>query len=100
MAAEGGDYHAQYNLALLLEKGKCIKQDLKRALYWYEKAASSGLVEAQFNLGYMHHMGIGTKQRFSEAMKWYLSAADNGDNDAKFNLEQIRIFLKEKAHRT
>ena len=45
-------------------------------------------------------MGIGTKQSFSEAMKWYLSAADNGDNDAKFNLEQIRIFLKEKAHRT
>ncbi|GBB83531.1 hypothetical protein RclHR1_10230001 [Rhizophagus clarus] len=49
-AANLGNDCAQYNLALIYEKGKEIKKDMAKAIYWYEKSAEQGHESAQENL--------------------------------------------------
>ncbi|RIA82378.1 hypothetical protein C1645_835445 [Glomus cerebriforme] len=46
-AANLGDSIAQYNLALMYEKGDEIKKDKNQAIYWYEKSAEQGDKYAQ-----------------------------------------------------
>ncbi len=48
--AEEGDIDAQVDLALKIEKGEGVRQDLKEAAKWYRKAAEQGSVDAQEKL--------------------------------------------------
>ncbi|MGH9421535.1 MAG: hypothetical protein ACRD3J_16275, partial [Thermoanaerobaculia bacterium] len=47
-AALQGNPTAQYNLALMYDKGQGVPRDYKEAAAWYSKAAAHGLGEAQF----------------------------------------------------
>src|SRR6267142_5740713 len=58
-AASRGDAIAQYNLALMYDKGQGVSQSYKEALSWYAKAAAQGLAQAQFNLGALYDDGQG-----------------------------------------
>ncbi|GET03252.1 kinase-like domain-containing protein [Rhizophagus clarus] len=51
-AANLGDKVAQYNLALMYEKGDVdgITKDIDRAIHWYEKSARQGYEKAKNNL--------------------------------------------------
>ena len=84
--AEEGIAEAQYNLAVLYERGDGIPKDDAKAFELYRRAAAQKFAEAKFNLGVMHHMGWGTPQNHAEAAKWYRLAAGHGIPDAKFNL--------------
>lgn len=42
VAAEHGDKNAQYELAMILQKGEVIEKDLKEAARWHRKASEQG----------------------------------------------------------
>jgi len=67
--AENGDTIAQYNLGNMYDNGEGVTTDMKKAVFWYKKAAKQGDSYAQFKL-----------------IQWYKKAAKQGDSDAQFNL--------------
>ena len=42
LAAEQGDWDAQYNLASMYEEGLYVEKDLEKAKHWYLCAANQG----------------------------------------------------------
>ena len=57
-AAEQSDVDAQFNLAILYEKGLGVPQDSEEATNWYRLAAEQGDVDAQFNLAILYEEGL------------------------------------------
>ena len=45
----------------MLEYGRGVRQNVKKAFNWYKKAAEQGFVEAQYTLGRMYERGAGIK---------------------------------------
>jgi TPR repeat protein len=45
-AAELGHPNAQYNLGVFFERGIATDPDVEKAIFWYERAASTGLPQA------------------------------------------------------
>lgn len=84
--AEQGNEDAQFNLGVMYDDGRGVKQDGFEAVKWYRKAAEQGYEKAQFNLGNMYHYGRGVKQDDVEAVKWYRKAAEQGHAKAQFIL--------------
>ena len=87
--AEEGDAEAQFNLALMYEKGDGIKQDKQKAFYWYKKAAEQGNAEAQYRLAVMHDKGDGIEQNRSLAQNYYQQACDGDFQEACNKLKQL-----------
>jgi TPR repeat protein len=85
-AAEQGNAKAQFNLAVMYDSGKGIRQDYAKAVKWYRKAAEQGNAKAQFNLAVMYQNGKGVWQDYAKAVKWYRKAAEQGNAKAQFNL--------------
>ena len=81
-----GEAEAQYNLGLMYQTGRGVKQDDAEAVRLYRRAADQGHTGAQNNLGWMYANGLGVKRDNAEAVKWYRSAADQGHDDAQVNL--------------
>ena len=84
--AEQGNASTQFNLGVMYEDGRGVKQDDVEAVKWFRQAAEQGDAKAQFNLGLMYDEGRGVKQDYFEAVKWYRQAAEQGDAKAQFNL--------------
>jgi len=87
--AEQGNAAAQYNLGLMYDQGKGVKQDRAEAARWYRRAAEQGILFAQYNLGALYDKGEGVKQNHMEAAEWYLRAAEQGHVDAQYSLGLI-----------
>lgn len=85
-AAGQGYAAAQYNLGLMYDQGRGVRQDDAQAVQWYRKAAEQGDAEAQFNLGVMHADGRGVRQDPVQAEQWYRKAAEQGYANAQYNL--------------
>ena len=81
--AKNGDSQAQCDLAFAYITGEEVKQDYKKAFYWYEKAANSGLREAQFRIGMLYYYWDGVAQDINKSVMWYTEAAKQGDMDAQ-----------------
>ena len=62
---------AQFNLALMFEKGLGGTQDDAQAVEWFRKAAKQGHAGAQHNLGDMYKQGRGDAQDDARAELWY-----------------------------
>jgi TPR repeat protein len=58
--------------------------DNKKAIYWFERAASHGALEALVSIGKMRLEGIGVEQSEGEAMKLFHRAAEQGDAEARY----------------
>jgi TPR repeat protein len=104
--AEHGEARAQYDLALLYDKGQGVPQNDKEAFYWYRKAAEQEDDRAQHNLGLMYANGQGVEQNYMEAYYWINLAAAQGNKHAldardylsdKMTAEQI-VAAKKLAH--
>lgn len=85
-AAEHGHIHDQIALGNAYLSGRGVPQDLKRAAYWYEKAAGAGDPLAQNEIGYFYKMGVGVTADSARAVHWFQLAASGGFVDAKVNL--------------
>jgi len=76
--AERGEAEAQYNLGIMYQFGKEVKQDQKLATYWYTKSAEQGHQFAQHFLGGMYLSGKGVPQNYKQAFYWYEKSAKQG----------------------
>ena len=84
--ATAGDVRAQYNLAVLYDRGFGVPQDFAEAAKWFLVAAEGGHLDAQADLGFVYERGRGVAQNHGEAAKWYHAAAGRGDVAAQANL--------------
>ena len=62
------------------------KEDLKKAIYWYKKAAEQGNADAQYRLGDCYYNGAGVEEDEQQAVYWYRKAAEQGNADAQHSL--------------
>jgi hypothetical protein len=60
--------------------------DVKKAMQYYEKAASLGSATAEVTLGTIFSKGLPGKVDYAQAIEWYKKAADHGDPDGEFAL--------------
>ena len=87
LRAEQGDAVAQYNLASSYATGKNAANDLKAALYWFEKSASAGLPNAQTSMGWAYMSGyLGLALDYKLALEWNLKAANQGFGEGSSNI--------------
>ncbi|MBH68570.1 MAG: hypothetical protein CMM58_09485 [Rhodospirillaceae bacterium] len=77
---------AQYNLAVLYEKGLGIEKNDIKALLWYHVAAENEHPKAQFNLAVFFLNGRGTAPNQEEAVRWFTRASSQGIDEATQNL--------------
>src|SRR5262245_7022591 len=77
-SAHEGQAYAQNQLGLVsaLVLGK--ETDIRRARYWFEKAARRGYAPAQVNLAVLYINGWGTAQNYGAALNWLTAAAKQG----------------------
>jgi TPR repeat protein len=80
--AQGGEPRAQYDLALMYDKGQGVPQSDADALFWYERAAQQGEPRAQYNLGLMHLNGQGVPPDIIKAYYWISLSASHGNAKA------------------
>ncbi len=80
---------AQFNLGNCYYSGKGVKKNLKKAVYWWEKAANGGYVMSQYYLASCYENGEGVERDISKAKYWYKKAAEKGDSEAKKALEKL-----------
>lgn len=84
--AYAGIAEAQHDLAAVYTAGSGVKQDYKRAAYWFQQAASAGVANAAYNLGVLNHQGLGMSKDITRALDWYRVAALQGHPEAQYNL--------------
>ena len=70
---------------MMMEQGRGCPVNLRKAFYWYEKAANQGDIEAQFNLGVYLTSGKGCDVDIVQAHMWFTLAARKGDSDSISN---------------
>ena len=90
-AAEAGNADAQFNMALMYERGIGVSKDEQESVVWYRKAAEQGNSNAQYNLAVMYENGRGTAVDYYQAHQWYRKAAVQGDGLAIGNLGMLYI---------
>ena len=83
-AAEQGNAQAQFNLGLMYDQGRGVRQNHAQAVQWYRKAAEQGDAEAQLNLGNIYANGRGVRQDYAQAVQWYRKAAEQGVAAAQY----------------
>jgi TPR repeat protein len=90
-SAEEGNADAQFNVALMYERGIGVAKNLEEAVVWYRKSALQGNSAAQFNLGVLYENGLGTTVDFAKANEWYRKASVQGDALAIGNLGMLYL---------
>ncbi|MFD2205561.1 tetratricopeptide repeat protein [Kiloniella antarctica] len=88
-----GYQEAQYQIALMYEKGEDAPHDEQIAFQWYEKAALRGFPQAQSALGLRYAIGNGVKQDFVQAYTWLSIANAYQDVEASELIEIIDFQL-------
>ncbi len=84
--AEQGQAAAQYNLGIMYEYGRGVRQNDVEAAKWYRKASVQGVSVAQYKLGIMYDNGWGVPPSDTEAVRWYSNAAEQGHPLAQHDL--------------
>jgi hypothetical protein len=86
--AENGDIKAQYMAALTFKYGeKGTPVSLRKAMYWYSKAAKQGHMESQYALGFI--MATSDKSSDEDRKKgkyWLEKASEQGHAEATYQL--------------
>ncbi len=82
--AEAGDVDSITQLARMYWSGQGVREDVKTAVDWYEKAAELGSLEAQMILGAANFGGVKIPQNYALAGKYLLLAANQKNNLAEF----------------
>jgi TPR repeat protein len=78
-----------YNTGVFYAEGLGVKQDYKKALYWFKKAADRGDDIAMFRLAIIYSDGLGIKSNLKESLDWLKRAVVAGNLDAKVLLAQV-----------
>jgi localization factor PodJL len=89
IAAKNGDTAAQFIVATRYFDGEGVAQDVTKAAYWYQKAASLGSAPAQYRLATLFERGRGVPSDAATALVWYQRAAEQGNLKAMHNAAVI-----------
>ncbi len=84
-----GEAEAQYQLGRSYLTGNGTEKDLKKAGFWFSKAARNGHILSQRTLAIMYYSGIGLRKAPAHALKWFRKAAENGDTVAQAALADM-----------
>lgn len=84
--AEKGDAVAQYEFALMCERGEGLPQNHGEAVKWFRSSASQDYAPAQLFLGLMYASGKGVSQDYRQALLWLHLAAEQDNTTAQFYL--------------
>ena len=79
--ADDGNINAQFNLAIMYERGLGVRSDIIRAIDLFKKAARQGDKVAPNHLGIIYSSGKGVLKDMVLAHAWFniASAADNSE---------------------
>lgn len=88
-AAASGNRYAQFNLAVLNERGDLGQVELPTAIANYQAAANQGFDAAQNTLGVHYLHGEGVAQDRVQAELWFKAAAAQGYTKSYINLAVI-----------
>lgn len=79
--AEKGDADAQFSLGTCYSHGNGVEKDLRKAEYWWIKAASQcdGKFSYQYRLGYYYFYGFVLSKKYEQAVYWWKRSAGNGN---------------------
>ena len=80
-ACNGGFARGCYNLGVLYDDGRGVKQNYAQAAKLYEQACNGSVAESCFNLGVMYGKGQGKRQNHSTAKEYFGKACDLGNQD-------------------
>ncbi len=86
-AVEQGDKNSLFNLGYCYDEGIGTEKNIRKALYWYKKAAKEGVLAAYSNIA-IHYSSIGD---FKQAKRWFLDAFKKGYKDAAFDLAKLGL---------
>ena len=91
--ADDGNINAQFNLAIMYERGLGVRSDIIRAIDFFKKAARQGDRVAPNHLGIIYSSGKGVLKNMVLAHAWFnlASAADNPEGWR--NRERIERFM-------
>jgi uncharacterized protein len=92
--AQLGDPAAQTLIAELVSQGRGVKRDLKKAVFWYSKAAEGGDASAMFKYALILMEGRLVPQDKKKADELMHKSADAGNALAQFNWAQILVSEK------
>lgn len=76
--AAKGQPDAQRYLGEMYDKGRGVRQDYSKAVYWYLRAAAQNDAGSQYLLGIKYANGHGVKVDNKQAYAWFALAFDNG----------------------
>ncbi len=93
-AAKQNHPNAQYNLAVMYQKGDGVNKSDEQALYWYEKAADAKLAIAQYNLGLIYYAGEIVPKDHDKAKELWQKAANQGFDKAVQLMYSINNYEK------
>src|SRR5882724_6167168 len=85
-AAKDGYPHAQNLVGYAFDLGLAPARDVKKAVYWYRKAAKGGSTEGLYNLALCYAKGHGVQRDGKKALDLYRRAAKKGHVQASCNL--------------
>ena len=84
--AEKGDAVAQYEFALMCERGEGLPRNHSEAVKWFRLSASQDYAPAELFLGLMYASGKGVSQDYRQALLWLHLAAEQDERTAQFYL--------------
>lgn len=76
-------------LGTMYLNGNGVKQDLKSAQNYFEKAGAKGFAKGYYALGVMYLNGNGVKKDTTKAKEYFEKSAQMGDKEAKEVLEGL-----------
>lgn len=86
IAAEHGEEHSQYELAMILQEGELVEKDLKEAAKWHRKAAEQGNWMSQEEIGKCYeelYLKTLDERYLKLCLKYYYKIyTDNNDSGA------------------
>lgn len=85
-AAELGNIDACHLLGYCYHYGLGIKENIPKAIEWYEKAAGKGASASINNLGVIYRDGIGVARNYAKAFDYFTRAYKAGSVNAGMNL--------------
>lgn len=88
-AAASGNRYAQFNLAVLNERGDLGQVELPTAIANYQAAANQGFDAAQNTLGVHYLHGEGVARDRLQAERWFKAAAAQGYTKSYINLAVV-----------
>ncbi|MFH0799521.1 MAG: retroviral-like aspartic protease family protein [Pseudomonadota bacterium] len=77
-AGAQGDAAAQFNLAVMYEKGEDVPKDQVKVVELLKKSAAQGYAPAQMGLGWLYQTGNGLPKNSSKAFELFQKAAGQG----------------------